>query len=419
MKTIFSSFLLLLSLVLTAQPSPYLSDLTALKSFVEKTASFKDQIKGEKKADFNALYARLASDTISNPESFTYFYNLSQLIFPLRDNHIGFYRIPNYEPFRTKERIDSFVATKEFQDYPTTSLDLDSLRVILSNKPIESVEGIYHYDTFYTVGLFKNNDQEYIGVILDSKLNFWKSGNIAIHLYETAQHTYKAIYGHPYFKHFILQPIEKYQNQTLVNSYFYGSFSQSVYAKKLEKEDYSNLPKDGTKFAFKNIDEKIQYVLIRSFQTNPKIAQASQLFYDSIKNQLVAPNLIVDLRNNEGGADKEMTKFLKLLKGYLKIGKLYLLVNNATLSQAELFTLELKQQKNVFILGQQTKGMLAYGSNYGKYLRLPSAKFEFYQTDMNNGSTALQYEDSGISPDYFLTNRKDWIEQTIDFIGKR
>jgi C-terminal processing protease CtpA/Prc len=127
----------------------------------------------------------------------------------------------------------------------------------------------------------------------------------------------------------------------------------------------------------------------------------------------------LDLRNNEGGAEKEMKKYLKLLKEYVKNGHLHVLVNNGTLSQAEIFTLELKQLKNVSILGQQTKGMLSYGSNYGKRERLPSGRFEIYTTDMNNGSAFLQYEDYGINPDVFLTDGKDWIEQAVEIAQKK
>ena len=417
MRIFFAPVLLFLTLVLNAQTNTYLADLAALKSIVEKTASFKAQIKGDKLSYYHNLYKRLASDTVSNPNSYKYFYNLSQLLFPLRDNHLGFYQLPNNNHFRTKESIDSFISTKEFRDYPTYKINIDSLKIELSKKPAESIEGIYHYDKFYTVGLFKNEDKEYIGVILNSDISLWVEGQIAIHLYETTPDLYKAIYGHPSFKHFILQPVEKYQNQSLVNSYFYGSYSQSIYVKQLRQTDYINLSKRSSKFELKNINHDVRYILIQSFQTNTSTVQTSKQFYDSIKTLLTAPHLILDLRNNEGGADKEMKKYLKLLKEYVKNGHLYVLVNNGTLSQAEIFALKLKQLKNVSILGQQTKGMLSYGSNYGKWERLPSGRFGIYPTDMNNGSTLLQYEDSGIIPDIALGNDKDWLDQVVEIIG--
>ena len=82
------------------------------------------------------------------------------------------------------------------------------------------------------------------------------------------------------------------------------------------------------------------------------------------------------MRNNEGGANKVLNKFLDLMERYNKNGRVFVLINNGTLSQGEIFTLQLKQFKNVITLGQTTKGMLAYGSNYGKREKLSSQSFE-------------------------------------------
>lgn len=419
MRKTFITVFLFFTIVSNAQISPYLKDLSALRSFVQKTASFKAQIKGKKRSAYNEMYNRLALDTSNNPNTYTYFYNLAQLFFPLKDNHLGFYQNPDYTPFQSKESIDSFVNSKEFLDYPTIRINLDSLKEELAQKSLDSVEGIYTYDNYYTIGLFKNEENKYLGVVLDSEVSLWKRGQIAVHLYEFAPNLFKAIYGHPKFKHFIFHPIEKYQNQSLVNSYFYASFSQSIYTKGVTQIDYVNLPKTSTKFALKNIKEDVQYIMIQSFQNNNTIAQSSQRFYDSIKSLLKAPHLVLDLRNNEGGAKKEKKKYAKLLKDYVRYGHLYVLVNNGTLSQAEIFTLELKKLKNVTIIGQQTKGMLAYGSNYGKKEKLPSGKFEVYLTDMNNGSSLLQYEDYGITPNTILRTDKDWVDQVLAIIARK
>jgi len=418
MRIALFSVFFLITIVSNAQTNTYLTDLAALKSIVQKSASYKAQIKAYKQSHYNALYDRLSLDTIASPNSYRYFYNLAQFLFPLRDNHLGFYQLPNYSNFKTKQTIDSFIKSDYFLDYPKCKINIDSLKIELAKKPLDSIEGIYHYDKYYTVGLFQNEEDEYIGVILDSQISLWVKGQIAIHLYEFAPNLYKAIYGHPQFRNFIFQPIEKYQNQSLVNSYFYGSYSESVYTKQLRQFDYVNLPKGTSKFSLRNINDDIQYLLIQSFQANNATAKASQRFYDSIKSSLKASHLILDLRNNEGGAEKEMTKYFKLLKGYIKMGNLYVLLNNGTLSQAEIFTLKLKQLKNVTTIGQNTKGMLAYGSNYGKTERLPSGRFAIYPTDMNNGLNLLQYEDYGIKPDIILTDDEDWIKKVIEIIRK-
>ncbi len=419
MRIILISVFAFLTGLLKAQSNTYKEDLTELKSILQKTPSFKAQIKGEKKDNYIKLFNRLSEDTPSELSDYKYFYNLAQLLFPIRDNHPGFYQLPDPNNFKSKEAIDSFVTTKEFHLYPTAQINIDSLKIELAKKPADSVEGIYHYDKFYTVGLFRSGDGEYTGVVLDSDINLWQKGQIAIHLYEFIPNHYKAIYGHPLSKNFILQTNEEYVNHSLVNSYFYGSYSQSVYTKEPERTDYVNLPRNDPKFEFKTISGNIQYLLIRTFQRNKNTTLLSQKFYDSIAPVLDKKYLILDLRNNEGGAKKETKKYFSLLKKYTKHGHLYIMLNNGTLSQAEIFTLKLLKLKNVTTVGQTTKGMLTYGVNSGKWYELPSGKFIILPTDMRGRAKFLKYEDYGIKPEITLKNDQDWIEQVREIIEKK
>lgn len=419
MRIVLTLSFFLLTVVSDAQTNQYLTDLAALKSILQKTPSYKAQIKGEKLVFYNALYNRLVADTIANSNSYNYFYNLAQLIFPLRDNHLGFYELPNYNNFKTKESIDSFLTAKEFLSYPTCKVNIDSLKAELSHKPTDSIEGIYHYDKFYSIGLFKSSDKEYLGVVLDTDVKWWLRGQIAVHLYAYGPNLFKAIYGHPRFKNFIFQGNEKYEHQSLVNSYFYASYSHSIYSKQLNQVDYVNLPKTPAKFELKNITHDIQYLLIQTFQAGNITMQESHRFYDSIKESLKAPYLVLDLRNNEGGSGKEAGKYFVLLRKFVRKGHLYVLLNNGTLSQAEILTLKLKKLKNVTTVGQTTKGMLTYGSNYGNREKLPGGKFEIYPTDMKGSEKLLQYEDYGIRPDIILNDDSNWIEQVVELIRKK
>ncbi len=418
MKLLFALTIIFLTSGLQAQTNPYLKDLSALKTILQKTPSYKSQIKGKQLALYNDLYDRLVTDTAGNVNSYKYFYNLAQLIFPLKDNHLAFYQIPDDENFKSQERIEQFITTKEFQDYPKYAGNLDSLKSALAAKPLDSVEGIYHYGQYYSIGLFKSSDKEYIGVVLESVVPVWQKGQLAIHLYEYAPNLFKAIYGHPRSKHFMLQPVEKYQNQALLNSYFYTSYGQNIYSKQLAQFDFVNLPKNGPKFELRHVADDIQYLTVRTFQANRPNAEKSAVFLDSIKNSLTAANLILDLRNNEGGSKKMASKYVQLIREYTQKGHVFILVNNGTLSQAEILTLRLKKFKNTRTLGQTTKGMLSYGSNYGKREKLPSQHFEIYVTDMKNPAKLLNYEDVGINPDISLDEHSNWIEQAIKIIGK-
>ena len=116
---------------------------------------------------------------------------------------------------------------------------------------------------------------------------------------------------------------------------------------------------------------------------------------------------------------KETRNYGKLLKKYTRKGQLYVLINNGTISQAEIFTLQLKRLPNVTLLGETTRGMLTYGSNEGKRVKLPGGSFEIYPTDMKGSARLLRYEDVGIQPEMYLNKEKDWIEQAVDVIRKK
>ena len=382
----------------------YLADLTSLRSILEKTPSYKDQIKGKSLASFNVLFDELKNDSLNNISDYKYFYNLAQLFFPIQDNHLAFYQ------------IDKFLTESQ---YPKFEGNIDSLRTTLLNKALDSIEGIYYYGDSYTVGLFRNKPKEFIGVVLDSKTTIWKKGQIAIHLYETQSNYFKAIYGHPKFKFFQLYQIEKYSHHSLVNSYFYSSLSESIYTKVIRQKDYVNLPKNIYAYHFNNIASDIQYLHIKNFSADRVAIQKSNAFYDSIKNSLTAPNLILDLRNNDGGANKVSKKFRKLIRQYSKDGQVYILVNNGTVSQGEIFTLQLKKLSNVKVLGQTTKGMLVYGNNADTRKTLFSKAFQVFITDMPGPKWLIPYENYGITPDIILTDDKDWVEQTIEIIRKK
>ncbi|RZJ79803.1 MAG: hypothetical protein EOO20_26530, partial [Chryseobacterium sp.] len=347
-----------------------------------------------------------------------YFYNLAQLAFPIRDNHFAFFQLPVTTPFRTKESIDSFVQTVTFKEYPAVNLSIDSLKAALSAKESSSVEGVYYYDKFYTLGVFKAGEKEYTGIILSSELKFWTPGQVAFRLYESRPNTFKGVYAHPYTKHFMLHNIEKYYDQTLAGANFFASFSTATYTKRKDVKDYVNSTRKTPEFEFRQIDENIQYIRVGTFQRNKVTSKKSADFYDSIQPLLKSDNIIFDLRNNMGGASYEAKKYVKMIKRFARHHKVYLLLNFTTLSQAEIVTIRLKNKRNIITVGQTTKGMVAYGQNMSNREYLPSKRFVVETTDMKDGNFQ-EYEDVGIEPKIWLTSDADWIEQVKAIIAAR
>lgn len=176
MQRILPSLLTLVCGLTWAQPNPYLTDLATLKSVLQKTPSFKAQITGRQLTAYDSLYQHLAQDTLANPLSFRYFANLAQLLFPIRDNHLGFMQTSDYRHFRTQASLDSFVISKEFLVYPVYPINLDSLEAQLAQSPLDSLEGIYHYGSHYTVGVFRSGPHTYTGVVVKSDSKLWRKG---------------------------------------------------------------------------------------------------------------------------------------------------------------------------------------------------------------------------------------------------
>ncbi|WP_126973301.1 S41 family peptidase [Gynurincola endophyticus] len=392
-----------------AQNTTYLKDLYLLRGQLAKTPSYKDQIKAQKAVAYQALVDSLSKLTTEDPTSFEYFANLSQLLFPVNDNHLILSQTIKTTQTGNQQMI-------QFRKVPQYNYNTDSLRKVLSSKPDTSVEGIYYYENKFEVGLFQIKPYEYLGVVLSSNFAAMQTAQFAFYLYEKAPLQFHGIYLHPYSGQYILQLTEKYRNLSLVNSYKQFLDFTNTYKKDTLKPDYVNLPSNAPLFKYEKINDSVDYVVLRTFQRNNANTKESFAFYNQLRESVKGAYLILDLRNHYGGSKLEMKKFYKLMQQYTKKNKLYVLVNNRTLSQAEIFTYMLQQLKNTTTAGQTTKGMITYGSNYGKSNTLPSGEIIFNPTDMYGQFKLLNYENTGIEPQIILTTNQNWIQQVLDLI---
>jgi peptidase S41-like protein len=396
-------------------------DLDVVLQVFKKLPSYKVQMKGEKLKHFKATYEKLYA---SGPDSATnreVFEKVASLFFLLKDNHLSFYELPpvalTVGQLNDSIAIREYRSTAYFQRYPRLHLNIDSLENILVKRPVDSVEGLYYYDDYLKIGLYRTRiPSEYTGIVLASKLSHWDAGDIAIRLYEYAPNAFHAIYGHPVFKNLMLHNNEKFLNRSLANAYFHSSVSQSVYRKNPHDSDYVNIPRTAPGFVFKPLTPDIQYLRLGNFSNQQNAMNISKPFLASIRDSLTAPHLILDIRNNTGGAESVSDKFLKLIKSYSKQGKVYVLTNNGTYSRGEIFLLQLKGKRNVKTFGQTTNGTLAYGSNSGKTVRLPGGKYQIYITDMKNKGSYVLYENTGVTPEVWLDSNGDWIQKMVEWI---
>ena len=96
---------------------------------------------------------------------------------------------------------------------------------------------------------------------------------------------------------------------------------------------------------------------------------------------------------------------------------MFVLVNQNTGSNAEQFAVRLREAKAATLLGDRTKGAIAYELK-GDISILPSNFFKVYLSSKRHREY-LPYEGVGIEPDVFLDYSKDWIAQTQNIIDNK
>lgn len=402
--------------------STYQKDVDKLYNVLQKTYSYKDQIRGHKKEAFDALYNYLKNDTAEAGDTFQRYYKLAKLIFLIRDNHLGFFQYPplvlGKEQYDTLTYVERYRNSSFFKNYPKVAFNLDSMEQQLKNRNKDSAEGIYYYGSLLKVGLYRTPaTNEFTGVVLQTSLPVWDKGQIAIKLYEYQPGYFNAVYGHPQTKNLLLYANEKVRNGTLVNSFFYTQLTEQIYRKDTSAKDYAIIPRSAPDFVLKSINPQTQYLRLGNFSAMRVAMQESDSFYLAIKDALHAENLLVDLRDNTGGAKKVSEKFYRLIKQFAKNKRVHVLVNNGTMSRGEIFTIQLMALLNVKVYGQTTKGTIAYGTNYGTVEKLPSGHYGVSITDMDDKEGYVKYESYGIEPHVVLQNDGDWIEKVLQLIS--
>ena len=401
--------LFFLPIIAIAQSTRFQQEVNSLDSLLRKTKSFKQQIKGDRKQ----LYQQKKAELLASPDTtfaWQRFLLLTVLLDLVKDNHLGFYQRVNYQLFKTREQIDSLVAADYFRDLPSVTWNLDSLKEELARKSKEDIEGIFHYGSDFNLGILKTGEQQYMGVVLESSTPYVKPGYIMAWLREKENNRFSAIYLHPVTKHFNYYATERYANQELLYSKLYPSSFTGTYAKELSLPDYCNLPDTATPFVLSEPLPSVQYVRVSSFSNNGKRRQQSDSLYQLLTRSKPQPTIVFDLRNNTGGAASMAKPYIKWIRQIRKKSRVIVLINAYTISQGEITAQRLSRLKGVVLAGQSTKGMLAYGSNYGRHIPIAGGEFVFYPTDMRTPGM-FKFEDIGIQPDIELSNQEDWLKQ--------
>ena len=377
------------------------TDLTFLDSKIRKTPAYKIN-----KKTYETSYSKIVKEVTSINSIFDCHSLLNELLISLNDNHSRIYSIDpgiTDEVNSNSEKLSEFKKSELYNAYPKPNIDLDSLQSVLNTKTKKNIEGIYTRENYMTIGVYKNKDS-YKAIILDSESDFWQIGEIMYTLIPFGDDYLLNIGGGITSKRLIAYT-ERIENGFFYFMGFQKDIAQKNYATKTPSEDI---------YKREELSNGITYLKIGSFNSwNPTLTNAEK-FYKSLEGSLNKRNLIIDLRNNGGGGDRNSNILYKLVRDYAKKNKVYVLINHRTVSNAEQFASKLTMLENCQLFGKRTNGTLAYEIKDSNYT-LPCNNFIAVLTSKKH-SKYLEFESKGIKPKFELDLETNWIEQLKTYI---
>ncbi len=205
------------------------------------------------------------------------------------DQHIGI--STNFDATLTDS---AYAKTRELA--PVSQKTIDRL------KKSTGIEGIYisKYDSSYTIALVKDKTLvgDYTGIITDTKLPHWKKGQVKLIMKQVNDSLYKGVMymrnQQPKIDYFLVG------KNTVGGDWLREGATKPVY-----NREY--MPVDA-----RPLTDQTFYIKISSFEPyNWKNIDSVFKLYDSTLKR--TPNLVLDLRNNGGGADFAYMPILPLI----------------------------------------------------------------------------------------------------------
>ena len=382
------------------------TDLIHLNSKIKKTPSYKLN-----KEDYSVLYKKSLEQAETQTSTYDCFVLLNKLLVSLNDNHCKIFGIDQAavaEVLNNPEKLQAFKNSSAFKIFPRPSLNLDSLKSALSAMPNEDIQGVYSRKGYMSIGVYKDIKlDDYRAIVLKSESNIWEKGEVIYTLVPYGNNYILAIGGGITSKRLIAYP-ERIEQ---------GFFLTMGFQKDISKTNYSQAPYPDSTYVRKEISLDITYLKVGSFNSwYPTLADAEK-FYKSLEGTLTKKNVIIDLRDNGGGGNRNSDGLLEIIEDYITNNNVYILTNNRTASNAEQFTFKLKKYANLKTFGQRTSGTVAYELKDGNFV-LPCGNYIAVLTSKKH-SEFLEIESVGIEPDVELDINSDWLDQVITIIKEK
>ena len=359
-----------------------ISALEEISELIQHSKSYKIQIKKEnREQEFQQWQEKIITE-IKQDQLSKYFCAgyLQKYVTFIKDRHNQVYKVPE----------------DLAENIPTYKKDIDTTKIE------DDISGIYHAGSD-KIFLKKESDSLWFGITLKSASEGWKKEKIRLKINKTEDGSFEIF-------EFFANGILSYQNNIKIeNGRIQGTFWNKAHQYNFQINHEQN-------FNFRSINADFDYIGIKTLSRTRNLMKEAQVFYEDHLEKLSKENLIIDLRNDGGGAIKQAEPLIKSLQKNENIKHIFVLINFKTASAAELATLQFKKDKRSFIAGENSRGMLEYGyGNKSFSAKTDCLGFNVSFSTKHENNNLQQYETKGITPDLYLQNTSNWIDQIAGF----
>ncbi|PZF71641.1 S41 family peptidase [Taibaiella soli] len=287
-------FTLLLPILSSAQSCDCSAQFQFIKTYFETNNPSFQTIKKDPNQykKYEAAVQKTERKIAKEPANANCTFALEDYVSLLHDHHSSVEQNPgamHRAKMHSEAELDSFKKSTFYQSFEKLAVDTTKLLESLAQKDVSDIEGLYlNHET--TVGIYKTGKNKYKGVVLRTKTKFLELGQVMFELKRISEDRYQVTYNLGLLG-FSVRSHAKTMTINDGHIYYYG-YSKS--GKHFEEKK---------PFEFKSLNDSTNYMRISTF--NGALTMQLDTFYEAHDAVIRSkPNLIIDLRDNGGGADR-------------------------------------------------------------------------------------------------------------------
>jgi Peptidase family S41 len=268
-----------------------------IKYYEANLPGFKDNVTAQTQAQYDSLKNALLKAAAQSKQKADCFKLLTYYVEYFKDNHSGIEMLPEPVNEKDPQSLNAFLGSATFQSRETASFN----EAVARRQPIDAIEGVYQTaDSAYTIAVIPSKGplRDYIGVIVASKTPLWKRGQVKIELKRKLANRFD-VFTYRRNHSLMFYPAMEFSEGRLGNEWFKEGFQKKI--------SYSiNVTNN---ISFQEINDSVNYLRIPSFSGN-LYATLDSVYKATSPKIMAKPQLIIDVRNNGGGSDRNVRPLL-------------------------------------------------------------------------------------------------------------